>query len=290
MTLLSLLTLLALAGDRRRHAAFPAPARPTSGPCGRRSTSTSTPASKTFSGSAEIDLELKEPVPVLWLNAARLKVKEATLRDGKAGAPAASRPGGRRFRGLRRPTRPLAAGQAHLRVLRSRARCRAATTRASSPCRKAAPGTSSRSSRRSRRAAPSRASTSPASRSPGTSRCACRTALVALSNSPAGLDAQRGRARRRPLRADAAAAELPGRASRSGRSTSWTSGPRAASTSPTRLVVPQGRGGRTRRGRASRRRRSSRCSRTTSTAPTPTTSSTRSRSPAWASRWSTRAS
>ena len=60
---------------------------------------------------------------------------------------------------------------------------------------------------------------------------------------PRGLDDSGRGPRRRALRADAAAAELPRRRSRSGRSRWWTWAPRAATATPTRLVVPKGRGG-----------------------------------------------
>ena len=99
MTVLSILTLLALAGDPAAvppSLRLPANVRPV-----RQAVDlTLDPALEAFSGSAEIDLELKEPLRVLWLNAAQLKVKEATLRDGKAVSPLRVVPGGDDFVGF----------------------------------------------------------------------------------------------------------------------------------------------------------------------------------------------
>ena len=285
MSLLAVLTVLALAGD-----ATPPPTLRLPGgvrPLRQAVDLTLDPARETFSGSVEIDLDVREPLPVLWLNAVGLKLSDASIRrDGKA-SPLRVVPGGEDFvgfaaeRAARAPARPSCWSD-------SRAGCLAATTRASSPCRRRTPGTSSASSRRSRHAAPSRASTSPATRSPGTSRCACRAAPW-RSPTP--------RPRRRAPRARATSTSSRGR--RRCRATwspsSWAPSsscpwrPRAASTCP-RGSSCRAAAAPTRPGPASRRRGSSACWRTTSTAPTPTRSSTRSRFPGRASRWSTPAS
>ncbi len=214
----------------------------------------------------------------MWLNAARLKVKEATLRRDGVVSHLRVVPGGDDFVGFRADA-PLAAGP-RISTSSSRAPSRVATTRASSPCRKRTPGTSSPSSRRSRRAAPSRASTSPASRSPGVTLRVPHGAVALATPPPPSTTAEDGARRRVAFARDAAAAELPGRVRRSGRSTWSTSRRRAASTCRPGSSCRRGAAPRTPPGRASRRRASSRCSRSTSTAPTPTTSSTRSRSPA----------
>ena len=113
--MLSILTLLALAGDP---AAVPPSLRLPANvrPVRQALDLTLDPALEAFSGSAEIDLELKEPLRVLWLNAAQLKVKEATLRRDKVVSPLRVVPGGDDFVGFRADA-PLAAGPAHLHLV-----------------------------------------------------------------------------------------------------------------------------------------------------------------------------
>jgi len=115
MTVLSILTLLALAGDPAvtpPSLRLPADLRPV-----RQAVDlTLDPTLETFSGSAEIDLELKQPLRVLWLNAAQLAVKEATLRRDKAVTSLRVVPGGDDFVGFLADA-PLAAGPARLHVV-----------------------------------------------------------------------------------------------------------------------------------------------------------------------------
>ena len=73
------------------------------------------PGRASFTGSVAIELELAEPVPVLWLNAVGLTVQEASLdRGGKAIRLRVVR-GNEDFVGFA-AERPLPAGQAQLRI------------------------------------------------------------------------------------------------------------------------------------------------------------------------------
>ncbi len=71
------------------------------------------PSLQTFSGSVEIELEIRDELSVLWLNAAGLKVTSASLGRGGAMRPASIVAGGDDFVGFSTTT-PLAPGAARL--------------------------------------------------------------------------------------------------------------------------------------------------------------------------------
>jgi alanyl aminopeptidase len=73
------------------------------------------PSLETYSGSVEIDLDVAREARVVWLNASGLSIREATLGRGDALRPARVVPGGDDFVGLA-PDRPLAPGPARLRL------------------------------------------------------------------------------------------------------------------------------------------------------------------------------
>ena len=238
MSLLAVLTVLALAGD----ATAPPTLRLPGGvrPLREAVDLTLDPARETFSGSVEIDLELREPLPVLWLNAVGLKVSDASIRrDGKA-SPLRVVPGGEDFVGFAAtsrssPARPSCRSD-------SRAGCLAATTRASSPCR-----------RRdawylfSQFEAISGAPRLPVLRRARlqdplgrhAARAARRRGALQL---PGRVVARRGHETGPRLRADAAAAELPGRLRVGPFELVPRRRPRAASTCPRGSSCRSGRG------------------------------------------------
>ncbi|MGE5127049.1 MAG: M1 family aminopeptidase [Betaproteobacteria bacterium] len=73
------------------------------------------PAAESFSGTAEIELEVKRPVSVVWLNAAGLRLSSAVLGDPHGMRAARVVAGGSDFVGFV-PERPLPAGRARLRA------------------------------------------------------------------------------------------------------------------------------------------------------------------------------
>ena len=239
MSLLAVLTVLALAGERDP----PPPTLRLPGgvrPFREAVDLTLDPALATFSGSVEIDLDVREPLPVLWLNAVGLKLGEPPSAAMERRARCRSYRAARRLRAAspreRTAPRRLGAAAGPIRGPGVAPRQRGCLRRAGGRT----PGTSSASSRRSRRAAPSRASTSRATRSPG--RHAARAAgAVALSNSPTRRRATRGRAtvhvfaRTPPMPSYLVAFVV-------GPFEVVPVAPSGRKHVPTRLVVPRGRG------------------------------------------------
>lgn len=71
------------------------------------------PEADTFSGVIDIDVDLMTPTDVIWLNATRITVSEATARTGSEVVPATIREGGKDFIGLAFP-KPVQSGKARL--------------------------------------------------------------------------------------------------------------------------------------------------------------------------------
>ena len=68
-----------------------------------------------FSGSVDIDLQLRSPAAVIWLNATDLSIEQATLRSGGSVAQGQARPGGKDFVGIAFPA-PVPPGAAKLHI------------------------------------------------------------------------------------------------------------------------------------------------------------------------------
>src|SRR5262245_56606862 len=69
------------------------------------------PNLETYAGSIEIELEIKEPTNIVWLNVTGLKITEAALGQSDPLRAARVVPGGDDFAGFS-PASPLAAGPA----------------------------------------------------------------------------------------------------------------------------------------------------------------------------------
>ena len=74
------------------------------------------PAATAFPGTIDIDVEVKEPLRVIWLNAVSIEVKEAEVREGGHSMPAKTIPGGKAFIGLETAS-AVAAGRATLHIV-----------------------------------------------------------------------------------------------------------------------------------------------------------------------------
>ncbi len=74
---------------------------------------TLSPGETSFSGEIHIDVVLKEPLSLLWLNALGIKVKQASIEAGGTKQPAEVVPGGTDFVGFRTAS-PVPAGPAKL--------------------------------------------------------------------------------------------------------------------------------------------------------------------------------
>src|SRR5947209_6041903 len=68
-----------------------------------------------FSGSVDIDLQLRSPAAVIWLNATDLSIEQATLRSGGSVAQGQARPVGKDFVGIAFPA-PVPPGAAKLHI------------------------------------------------------------------------------------------------------------------------------------------------------------------------------
>ena len=69
----------------------------------------------TFSGAVDIDVQLSKPAALIWLNAADLTIREASIRSGGKTEPAAVEPGDANFVGLRAPSAvPTGAARLHI--------------------------------------------------------------------------------------------------------------------------------------------------------------------------------
>ncbi len=73
------------------------------------------PENDTFPGQITLDVELRRPSRVLWLNATEITIREATLERGAERRAATVLPGGDHFAGLEFPA-PVPAGPARLRI------------------------------------------------------------------------------------------------------------------------------------------------------------------------------
>lgn len=76
---------------------------------------TLTPSAETFEGVLDVDLELSEAMPVLWLNASNLTVKQATFTVAGQPRPATAVPGDDQFLGFSAGA-PIGPGSVHLKV------------------------------------------------------------------------------------------------------------------------------------------------------------------------------
>ncbi len=71
--------------------------------------------SPTFSGSIDIDVEMRSPAGLIWLNATDIAIRQATVQTGETRQTAAVEPGNANFVGLRFPAE-VPAGRARLRI------------------------------------------------------------------------------------------------------------------------------------------------------------------------------
>jgi cytosol alanyl aminopeptidase len=71
--------------------------------------------SPTFSGSVDIDVELRNPTGLIWLNATEIAIRQASVRAGSRQQTAAVEPGNENFIGLRFPME-VPVGAAHLHI------------------------------------------------------------------------------------------------------------------------------------------------------------------------------
>jgi cytosol alanyl aminopeptidase len=111
MALLAALAALALVADAAPTLRLPGNVRPV-----RQAIDLSLdPGRESFSGSVAIELELAEPIPVLWLNAVALQIQDASLDRGGKAIRLRVVPGNDDFVGFA-ADEPLPAGKAQLRV------------------------------------------------------------------------------------------------------------------------------------------------------------------------------
>jgi hypothetical protein len=74
------------------------------------------PAAPGFSGAIDIEVELRKPTSLIWLNATEIQVAEATVETGGKIQNASVEPGDRNFIGLRIPSEaPAGAAKLHMR-------------------------------------------------------------------------------------------------------------------------------------------------------------------------------
>jgi len=85
-------------------------------PTGYTAELTLNPASPTFQGVVDIDLEVKETTGTLWLHGRHLQVKEATLTVGGKSVALTQHPGSGDFLGFV-PASPLTPGAARVRIV-----------------------------------------------------------------------------------------------------------------------------------------------------------------------------
>jgi alanyl aminopeptidase len=72
------------------------------------------PDRDTFEGSVDIDVDIQQPENLLWLNATKLNIKEATLQAGGQSYRATVVPGGDNFAGLRFEKEVSGSGTLHI--------------------------------------------------------------------------------------------------------------------------------------------------------------------------------
>lgn len=123
------------------------------------------PTDETFTGSIDIELVLKQPLSILWLNGSELVVSQASLESGGKSVRADPVPGGESFLGFAFES-TVPAGNAKLHVQYT-AGFPVATTMESSGAKTMASGTWRINSSRSPPDSPFPVSTSPRSRCPG---------------------------------------------------------------------------------------------------------------------------